>query len=187
MEAWKHLSDAGLMKSGDLSPLPQLRTGILQGNGTQKPSLLRGNCNQQTNFIQIVSGKQMAAGVLSDSPFLSPLRGKHQSCMICCQVPHSYPGWLSCWDFGIMFMTHFSFPKQAPSSFLPRRKDRAGLAHEVFPSLQLSCFNINSVFHYRYQKAEWTGFCVSRSAGTPLGVLLSRPSRSRCRPWKRSE
>lgn len=86
-----------------------------------------------------------------------------------------------------MSAIHFSFPRQPRNSFLPRSQDRAGLAHKDFPSLQPSRFSAQCVSPTHHQKADLRGLRVARGACcTPLGVLLSTPSRSRCDPWERS-
>jgi len=87
-----------------------------------------------------------------------------------------------------MSAIHFSIP----SSFLPRSEDRAGLGHRDSPggelvSLQPSCFSAQGASHH-HQKADLTELCIARGACcSPLGVLPSRPSRSRCHPWGSSE
>lgn len=138
----------------------------------------------------------MTAGVLSGSSILSPLRGQHlhpQENVASCQ-PLPQIAVLSGFEESHMATIYFSFLRKFCNSLLPRSKGRAGLAPKdshrgELVSLQPSCFSAQHVsHHHHHKKAGFTGLCIGRGmCCTPLAVLLSRPSVSRCHPWGRSE
>lgn len=178
------------MKPGALTPLVQLRTEALQGDVTQKPYPLWGNAiSKLALYKPQLESKWLLVSFLVPSSWapwggnMFPPRQEWPAA----KLP---PPTLDCCAVGIWgkpYVCNPLFLPQAIPWLLPsEEQDRAGLAHRDFPSLQLSCFSAQRVS--QDCQADLAGFCVARGACCkPLGVLLSRPSGSRCHPWERSE